>query len=183
MTIGLIMMAGCNSVQTYCAAQVFYSVGSTRVGFYLDYLHRGYVRAEKPNVTQASYIANIYGVGSCFWVVLMGILIRYKGCLKWQALYFGVPITILGAELMIKFRKPGVNIGYIVMCRIFIAIGGGTMVICEQMTVMAVSSQQHIPACWLWRAYSSTLVVRSALLSPLRCGPGCFPETCTMSAG
>jgi len=27
MTIGLIMMAGCNSVQTYAAAQVFYWVG------------------------------------------------------------------------------------------------------------------------------------------------------------
>ncbi|GMG03760.1 unnamed protein product [Aspergillus oryzae] len=98
------------------------------------------------SVTQATYITNIYSVGSCFWAVLMGILIRYNGRLKWQALYFGVPITILGVGLMIKFREPGVNIGYIVMCQIFIAFGGGTLVICEQMTVMAVSSQQHIPA-------------------------------------
>ncbi|KAE8363116.1 major facilitator superfamily domain-containing protein [Aspergillus caelatus] len=98
------------------------------------------------SVSQATYITNIYSVGSCFWAVLMGILIRYNGRLKWQALYFGVPITILGVGLMIKFREPGVNIGYIVMCQIFIAFGGGTLVICEQMTVMAVSSQQHIPA-------------------------------------
>lgn len=27
LTIGLIMMAGCNNVKTYCAAQVFYWVG------------------------------------------------------------------------------------------------------------------------------------------------------------
>ncbi|KAF5857695.1 hypothetical protein ETB97_005410 [Aspergillus alliaceus] len=33
MTVGLIMMAGCNNVQTYCAAQVSYSVGSTGVDF------------------------------------------------------------------------------------------------------------------------------------------------------
>ncbi|KAE8147774.1 major facilitator superfamily domain-containing protein [Aspergillus avenaceus] len=97
-------------------------------------------------VTQATYITNIYSVGSCFWAVLMGILIRYNGRLKWQALYFGVPMTMLGVGLMIKFREPGVNIGYLVMCQIFIAFGGGTLVICEQMTVMAVSSQQHIPA-------------------------------------
>ena len=32
------------------------------------------------------------------------------------------------------------------MCQIFIAFGGGTLVICEQMTVMAVSAHEHIPA-------------------------------------
>ncbi|KAG1434577.1 hypothetical protein G6F57_021523 [Rhizopus arrhizus] len=32
------------------------------------------------------------------------------------------------------------------MCQIFIAFGGGTLVICEQMTVMAVSSHQYVPA-------------------------------------
>ncbi|KAL2852541.1 hypothetical protein BJY01DRAFT_232579 [Aspergillus pseudoustus] len=98
------------------------------------------------NVTQASYISNIYTVGSCFWSVVMGILIRYNGRLKWQALYFGIPVTILGVALMIHFRHAGVDIGYIVMCQIFIAFGGGTLVICEQMTVMAVSRQQDIPA-------------------------------------
>ncbi|KAL5052173.1 hypothetical protein BDW71DRAFT_213067 [Aspergillus fruticulosus] len=98
------------------------------------------------DVTKASYISNIYTIGSSFWAIVMGIVIRYNGRLKWQALYFGVPITILGVALMIHFRHAGVNIGYIVMCHIFIAFGGGTLVICEQMTVMAVSRQQDIPA-------------------------------------
>ncbi|KAL4866099.1 hypothetical protein BDV12DRAFT_210705 [Aspergillus spectabilis] len=98
------------------------------------------------NVTQASYISNIYTVGSSFWSIVMGILIRYNGRLKWQALYFGVPVTILGVALMIPFRHAGVDIGYIIMSQIFIAFGGGTLVICEQMTVMAVSRQQDIPA-------------------------------------
>ncbi|KAL3476763.1 hypothetical protein BJX99DRAFT_227272 [Aspergillus californicus] len=98
------------------------------------------------NVTQASYISNIYTVGSSFWAVVMGVIIRYNGRLKWQALYFGVPVTILGVALMIHFRHAGVDIGYLVMCQIFIAFGGGTLVICEQMTVMAVSRQQDIPA-------------------------------------
>lgn len=76
----------------------------------------------------------------------MGFIIRYNGRLKWQAVYFGVPMTILGVSLMINFRQPDVNIGYIVMCQIFIAFGGGTLVICEQMTVQAVSKHQEIPA-------------------------------------
>ncbi|KAL5336300.1 hypothetical protein BJX70DRAFT_373248, partial [Aspergillus crustosus] len=33
MTIGLIMMAGCNNVETYCAAQVFYQIGYSGLDF------------------------------------------------------------------------------------------------------------------------------------------------------
>lgn len=33
MTLGLIMMAGCNNVRTYCAAQVFYNVGYNGIDF------------------------------------------------------------------------------------------------------------------------------------------------------
>ncbi|KAL1971968.1 hypothetical protein VTN31DRAFT_2056 [Thermomyces dupontii] len=98
------------------------------------------------SVSVATYIQNIYTVGSCFWGVVMGIVIRYNGRLKWQALYFGVPITILGVGLMIYFRQPDMDVSYLAMCMIFIAFGGGTLVICEQMTVMAVSTQQDIPA-------------------------------------
>lgn len=97
-------------------------------------------------VTQATYISNIYTIGSCFWCLVFGAILRYQGRLKYWAICFGVPLTILGVGLMIKFRQPDVNIGYIVMCQIFVAFGGGTLVICEQMTVMAVSAQRNIPA-------------------------------------
>lgn len=97
-------------------------------------------------VTEATYIANIYTMGSCFWCLVFGVILRYNGRLKWWAICFGVPLTILGVGLMIKFRQPDSNIGYIVMCQIFVAFGGGTLVICEQMTVMAVSAQRNIPA-------------------------------------
>ncbi|PQE05674.1 siderophore iron transporter protein [Rutstroemia sp. NJR-2017a BVV2] len=98
------------------------------------------------SVTDATYISNIYTVGSTFWALVVGVVIRYNGRLKWISLYFGVPVTILAVGLMIHFRQPDTNIGYIVMCQIFIAFGGGTLVMCEQMTVMAVSSHQHIPS-------------------------------------
>jgi hypothetical protein len=45
---------------------------------------------------------------------------------------------------MIHFRQPDVNIGFIIMCQIFIAFAGGTLVICEQMAVMAATSHQYI---------------------------------------
>ncbi|KAJ5082755.1 hypothetical protein N7532_011798 [Penicillium argentinense] len=98
------------------------------------------------NVTQATYVSNIYTIGSTFWCLIFGAILRYNGRLKYWAICFGVPLTILGVGLMIKFRQPDSKIGYIVMCQIFVAFGGGTLVLCEQMTVMAVSMQRNIPA-------------------------------------
>ena len=45
---------------------------------------------------------------------------------------------------MIYFRQPEWSIGYVVMCQIFIAFSGGTLVICEQMAVMAAAKHEHI---------------------------------------
>ncbi|KAH6615874.1 major facilitator superfamily domain-containing protein [Chaetomium sp. MPI-SDFR-AT-0129] len=96
------------------------------------------------DITKSSYIMNIYSLGSCFWSIIVGVLVRTTGRFKWLALYFGVPVTILGVGLMAHFRQPDVNIGYIVMCQIFIAVAGGTLVICEQMAVMAATTHQYI---------------------------------------
>jgi MFS family permease len=96
------------------------------------------------SVTKASYVVNIYSIGSCFWALVVGVLIRWTGRFKWLALYLGVPVTILGVGLMIKFRQPDENVGFIVMCQIFIAFAGGTLVICEQIAVMAATSHQYI---------------------------------------
>jgi hypothetical protein len=95
-------------------------------------------------VVQAGYILNIYSMGSCFWSFISGLLLRYTGDFKWQALFFGMPLTFLGVVLMIVFRQPDVNIGYIVMCQLFIAFGGGTLVICQQVGAMAATTHQYI---------------------------------------
>jgi hypothetical protein len=80
------------------------------------------------SVTEATYVINIYSVGSCIWSFAAGILIARTGRFKAQALFFGVPVMILGAGLMIHFRQPGVNIGLVVMCQVLIALAGGTLV-------------------------------------------------------
>jgi MFS family permease len=126
----------------------FSMIASLYTAWYIwdSYFYSMLIVVFNQSVSHATYIQNIYTVGSTFWSLVMGVIIRYNGRLKWQALYFGVPITILGVGLMIKFRHPDVDIGYIVMCQIFVAFGGGTLVICEQMTVMAVTTQALIPA-------------------------------------
>ncbi|KAJ4244217.1 hypothetical protein NW762_014599 [Fusarium torreyae] len=123
-------------------------VASIYTAWYIwnNYFYSMLVVVFHQSVTHATYISNIYTMGSCFMALVIGAVIRVNGRLKWHALYFGVPLTALGVGLMIHFRQPDVDIGYIVMCQIFIAFGGGILVICEQMTVMAVSTQRDIPA-------------------------------------
>ncbi|PTB61786.1 MFS general substrate transporter [Trichoderma citrinoviride] len=109
------------------------------------------------DVTESSYVSNIYSIGSCLWAILVGLVIRHTGKFKPICLFFGVPVTILGVGLMIHFRQPDVNIGYIIMCQIFIAFAGGTIVICEQTAVMAATSHQYVAVVLAIEAMASSI--------------------------
>ncbi|KAJ9295043.1 hypothetical protein DTO271G3_6213 [Paecilomyces variotii] len=110
------------------------------------------------SVGMAGYIGQIYNVGSCFWSVLFGIAVRVTRQFKYLCLGFGLPLLILGVGLMIHFRGQGYiideknsspsshsGIGYIVMCQIFIAFAGGTLVIGQDMAVMAAADREGVP--------------------------------------
>ena len=122
--------------------------GSIYIAWYIwdSYFYSLLIVLFNQPVLYATYITNTYTMGSCTMAIIFGLMLRYYGKLKMYALFFGAPITILGCGLMIKFRQPNVNIGYIVMCQIFIAFGGGVLVVAEQTTLMAVSKQQDFPA-------------------------------------
>lgn len=95
------------------------------------------------NVTDASYVVQIYTVGSVLCSLAVGGLIHYTGRYKPVCLYFGIPLSILGLGLMINFRRSDGNIGYIVMCQIFISFAAGTIIICDEIAIMAAASHQH----------------------------------------
>jgi hypothetical protein len=119
------------------------------IGWYVwdSYFYSLNVVLFNQSIVNATYIGNIYTVGSCFICVVYGLCLRFiNGRLKLYSFFWGVPLTILGVGLMIHFRQPDVNIGYIVMCQIFVAFGGGVLVISEQTTLMAVSKQRDFPA-------------------------------------
>ncbi|KUJ10212.1 putative siderochrome-iron transporter [Mollisia scopiformis] len=97
------------------------------------------------NTTYTGYMTQIYNVGSCFWGVVFGIYVRTTKHFKYACLCFGLPLMMLGAGLMIHFRGQEGSLGYIVMCQIFIAFGGGTLVIGEQMAVMAAADRDGVP--------------------------------------
>ncbi|KIX07792.1 uncharacterized protein Z518_02446 [Rhinocladiella mackenziei CBS 650.93] len=98
------------------------------------------------SITNATYVSAIYRVGSCLWAIAVGFLIRWTGRFKWLALYFAIPLMMLGVGLMIEFRRPDSDIGYIVMTQIFVAFSGGTIVLCGELAMMAPSDQQNLAA-------------------------------------
>jgi MFS family permease len=95
------------------------------------------------SISDAGYVSNIYSIGSCFWGVVLAILIRLLGRFKWLAMSM-LCLEALGVGLMIHFRQPSQGIGYVIMCQIFIAFGGGSLVICEEMAVMAAAPHQNV---------------------------------------
>ncbi|KAL7418265.1 hypothetical protein Q5752_006721 [Cryptotrichosporon argae] len=97
------------------------------------------------SIASAGYISNTFDVVNGVWLIGCGYLIRRTGYFRWQ-LYWSIPLFILGEGLMIYFRQPGNKLGYIIMCQVFIAIGGGTIIIVEQVAVLAAASHNDAAA-------------------------------------
>nr|POE54268.1 siderophore iron transporter mirb [Quercus suber] len=96
------------------------------------------------SLTYASYVINIYAVGSVLASLTAGLAIHITGRFKPVCLYGGIPLNILGTGLMMYFRRPNSDIGYIVMCQIFIALASGVVIICDEVAILAAASHQHI---------------------------------------
>ncbi|KAF3389809.1 Siderophore iron transporter mirB [Talaromyces pinophilus] len=97
------------------------------------------------DISLTGYMTQIYNVGSCFWGPVFGMYVRYTKEFKRFCFFFGIPLMFLGAGLMIHFRGQDGSINYIIMCQIFIAFAGGTLVIGEDMAVMSASDREGVP--------------------------------------
>ncbi|KAJ5491248.1 Siderochrome iron transporter 2 [Penicillium diatomitis] len=123
-----------------CSAVAFFS-------FYLwdQYFYNFVLITYNLNASMAGYMIQIYNVGSTFWSPILGLIIWWTKRFKYIVLFFGVPLMLLGSGLMIYFRGSEHGIGYIIMCQIFIAFAGGTIVIGEDMAVMAAGGRENTP--------------------------------------
>ncbi|CAI0641473.1 unnamed protein product [Colletotrichum noveboracense] len=96
------------------------------------------------DVTKASYVYNIYAIGNTLWGLVVGWIVHRTGRFKIITLWFAIPLHIFGMGLMIYFRQPDQNIGFIILCQILIAIAGGTIIITAGLAAMAAASHQHV---------------------------------------
>ncbi|OAA65336.1 Major facilitator superfamily domain, general substrate transporter [Niveomyces insectorum RCEF 264] len=96
-------------------------------------------------LAQAGYVGSTFDVLSGVLLLGVGMLIRRTGYFRFL-LFFAVPLYIFGQGLMIYFRKPNGYIGYVVMCQIFISVGGSIFIMCEQIAILAAVDHQHVAA-------------------------------------
>ncbi|KAH0360060.1 putative MFS siderophore transporter MirB-like protein, partial [Aureobasidium melanogenum] len=97
------------------------------------------------SIATAGYIGSIFDVVSGVWLFCVGFAIKGSRRFRWL-LWIAVPLYILGIGLMIYFRKPDFSVGYTIMCQIFIAFAGGTMIICQQVAVLSASDHNNAAA-------------------------------------
>lgn len=96
-------------------------------------------------IAEAGYVSNTFDVVSGVLLLIVGWIIRRTGRFKWL-LYISVPLYIFAQGLMIYFRKPGMGVGYQIMCQIFISIGGSIFILVEQIAILAAVDHQHVAA-------------------------------------
>ncbi|KAF2404839.1 putative MFS siderophore transporter [Trichodelitschia bisporula] len=122
-----------------CASfQVGYYCWNSYYASYLQVVHG-------LTLAQAGYVSGVFDVISGVWCFVVGYLIRRTNHFKWL-LMLAVPLDILGIGLMIHFRQPGTNIGYVIMCQIFIAFSGGTIILTQQVSIMSVAKHADLAA-------------------------------------
>lgn len=97
------------------------------------------------SVRDAGYMNQIYPVGSTICAVVFGVYVRHFNRFKWACFVFALPLFLLGAGLMIRFRGQDSNIGYIIMCQIFISFGGTILTLGDEMAAMCVAGFGEIP--------------------------------------
>ncbi|RXG47329.1 hypothetical protein VDGE_30819 [Verticillium dahliae] len=96
-------------------------------------------------VAEAGYVNSTFQVVSGVLLFIVGYLIRRTGRFRWL-FFVAVPFYVLGLGLMIHFRRPNGEIGYIVMCQIFTSIGGAIFILGMQIAVLAAVDHQHVAA-------------------------------------
>ncbi|CAH0048198.1 unnamed protein product [Clonostachys solani] len=98
------------------------------------------------SVENTGYVVQVYTVVSVLCAIGTGALIHHSGRFKPICLYVAIPLSIFGLGLMIHFRNRG-DIGYIIMCQIFISIAAGIVIITDEIAVLAAASHQHVAVC------------------------------------
>lgn len=113
-TIGTIMMAGCNNVKTYCAAQVFYWVGYNGIDFTITIFiadttklkNRAFILA----YTSSCYIATVWAYGPAAESILNTIGFRW-GFGIWAIIIPVVCSPLFG--LLYYYQQKAVKVGFI----------------------------------------------------------------------
>jgi MFS family permease len=108
------------------------------------------------SISEAGYVNSTFQVVSGVLLFIVGYLIRRTGYYKWL-FFVATPLYVFALGLMIYFRQPGTHIGYIIMCEIFISMGGAVFILGMQLAVLAAVDHQHVASALAVLFVSGTL--------------------------
>lgn len=74
---------------------------------------------------------------------LVSSLMRFTDRYKWLGLA-AIPLQMLSTGLMIKFRMPDTHVGLVIMCEVLGSFAGGTIVMVEQIAIMASVAHRDV---------------------------------------
>ncbi|KAK2675769.1 MFS transporter superfamily [Fusarium oxysporum f. sp. vasinfectum] len=95
------------------------------------------------SIATAGYTLNAFSVTSTILAPFIGLFLRWYGRYYWPAV-FGIPWCVLGTALLIHFRQPGNDIGYLVMCQVFHGVCGGIWAMTGPLAIMTQVTHQEI---------------------------------------
>ncbi|RSL88356.1 hypothetical protein CEP52_015244 [Fusarium oligoseptatum] len=119
------------------AASVFWEKSYARIPFFpWQFL--------KERTVWASCLLNGLMFMSVFvWEAYYTTLIRYTNEYKWASMA-GVPFAALGSGLLVHFRRPETNVGYLVMCQILTGVAVGIWGLTAQLALMSSVRHQEV---------------------------------------
>ncbi|KAI1463459.1 MFS general substrate transporter [Daldinia caldariorum] len=95
------------------------------------------------SISIANYVLNAYSLTSYFTGPFIALYIRYTGHVRYPALA-AIPIYLLGTALIIYFRVPGAQVGYLAMCQVLVGFGVGVINQMSQLITMASVRHQDV---------------------------------------
>lgn len=97
----------------------------------------------KVGIRDSGYILSSYSMSAFVMMPITGVVIRYYTKPKWIAMG-AVPLIALGTGLLVPFRQPGINVGYVTMCQILNGAAGGILSVVMPIMVMASVTHQEV---------------------------------------
>ncbi|CAK7266058.1 hypothetical protein SEPCBS119000_001828 [Sporothrix epigloea] len=115
------------------------------------------------SATRTGYATLANGFVATATQIVVGLWIRRSKHFKKICLYFGIPVSILGAGLLIKFRSSEYSIGLNILAQIFIGLGWGVLLLGYEMAAYAASDRDGIPIVYSLIGLSCSLFSSVAL--------------------
>ncbi|CAK7275562.1 hypothetical protein SEPCBS119000_006745 [Sporothrix epigloea] len=121
------------------------------------------------SATRTAYACLANGFVATAVQIVLGLWIRRSKHFKAVCLWFGVPISIIGAGLLIKFRSSDYSIGLNILAQIFIGLGWGTLLLGYELAAYAASDRDGIPMVYALIGLSCTVFssVASAVVTAI----------------